>query len=171
MKTYNTKYCDHKKIMVKRSLLLLLCMIGLWGYLLADDVSEDTVVSESVRYDSRMSVGGRLLRGIERISPVAENENANARLTVNGEIADGWSVESPLFDSTQKSDDWHDFALNEGKTIAEAKLLVLNNENIIIHGGALMEDETWEAGKIHVVHHWVRIPQGMTLTVETDEVN
>ena len=119
------------KNMMKRSFLLLFCMIAFWGNLLAEDVSEDTVVSESVRYDSRMSVGGRLLRGIDRISPVAENGNANARLVVDGQIADGWSVGNPQFDSMKKSDDWHDFILNIILNIGHL-LLALNMSNIFI---------------------------------------
>ena len=158
---------------MKRELLLLLCLLGIAFALRgADEISECTEMSKkSVRVDARTTVGGRIIHGTERISPVAENENANARLTVDGSSAQGWTVEDPEYDSTQlRKDGWHEFALNEGVKTAMANLLVLNDDEIEIHGGVLADDEIWEEGKIHVIRNWVRIPQGKTLTVEANAI-
>ncbi|MCR4573818.1 MAG: PKD domain-containing protein [Lentisphaeria bacterium] len=159
--------------MKKSLLLLLLCFLGVWAILRADDISEHTAKSASVRIDARTSVGGRILHGEKvDISPVAENENKNARLSIDNRPAEGWTVAKPEYDSTQLTrDGWYAFSLNEGAETATAKLLALNDEEIEIHGGALKNgDETWEKGKIHIVRNWVRIPQGVTLTVKADAV-
>ena len=105
---------------MKRKLLLLLCLfsvaVALRG---ADEISECTEMSKkSVRVDARTTVGGRIIHETERISPVAGNENANARLTVDGASADGWTVGKPQYDSTVKRDGWYGFSLYEGKTTA-----------------------------------------------------
>ncbi|MBP5673163.1 MAG: PKD domain-containing protein, partial [Victivallales bacterium] len=155
---------------MKKSLLLLLCFLGVWAILRADDISEDTMRSATVRIDGRASVGGRIIHGTQMISPVAENANVNAKLTVDGFAANGWTVGNPQFDSRKEEDGWHGFVLNEGAKKAEANLLILNDDQVVIHGGALTANETWAAGKVHVVRNWVRIPQGVTLTVEADAV-
>ena len=43
------------------------------------EVSEYTVTTGTFTLDTRTTVGGRMLHGTERISPVAESENAAAR--------------------------------------------------------------------------------------------
>ena len=150
---------------------LLLCLLGIGAVFAADEISETTYTTPvGVRVDTRTSVGGRIIYGTQRISPVAENENKNARLSIDGDIPDGWSVADPEYDSTVKRDGWHAFSLNEGKTAAEANLLVLNDDDVEIHGGALTSNETWAAGKIHVVRNWVRIPDGKTLTIKENAV-
>ena len=155
---------------MKRNLLLLFCLFGVWAVLRADDISEDTMRSAAVRIDGRTSIGGRIIHGTQRISPVAENANGNAKLTVDRFAADGWSVGNPQFDSRKEEDGWHGFVLNEGTKKAEANLLILNDDHVVIHGGALTANETWAAGKVHVVRNWVRIPEGRTLTVATNAV-
>ncbi|MCR4574717.1 MAG: hypothetical protein K5787_13240, partial [Lentisphaeria bacterium] len=126
--------------------------------------------SATVRIDGRASVGGRIIHGTQMISPVAENANVNAKLTVDGFAANGWTVGNPQFDSRKEEDGWHGFVLNEGAKKAEANLLILNDDQVVIHGGALTANETWAAGKVHVVRNWVRIPQGRTLMVAADAV-
>ncbi len=136
----------------------------------ADISSTDTVLSDFVRIDARSTAGWQLSEGTAYISPVAESANDNARLSVDGKAANGWSVAAPSFDTTRLADGWHAFALNEGAATAEANLLVLNDMAVVQHGGVLETDEMWGADKVHVVCHWVRIPEGMTLTIEEGAV-
>ncbi len=136
-----------------------------------DDILEDTAESEAMRVDTRTSIGGRILHGeAEYVSPVVENENANVQLAVDGLVADGWTANAPRYDSTKLKNGWHRFVLNEGETVSEAELLILNDNGIEMHGGVLTADETWTADKVHVIRHWVRIQEGMTLTVKTGAV-
>ena len=53
-------------------------------------------------------------RGTLRVSPVAEEARDDTVLTVDGEVAEGWSVAEPYYDSTQLADGWHEFTLQEG---------------------------------------------------------
>ena len=124
--------------------------------------------SDFVRLDTRDATAALLLQGTERISPVAENADPTAQLLVDGKPAKpaaGWTVANPLFDSSTLGDGAHSFALYEGGKEIQAKMVVLNADDVVIHGGVLAASETWAAGKTHVVRDWVRIPEGMTLTI------
>ena len=133
--------------------------------------TENTCMSAvGVRLDLRSSVGGRLLVGEEYISPVAEEENANARMTVDGAEFAGWNVDSPWIDSSKLTNDWHVFALNEGYETLETELLPMNRNDVVVHEGILENDETWTADKLHIVRHWVRVPTGVTLTIQTQSI-
>ncbi|MBR4902758.1 MAG: hypothetical protein IKZ46_17595, partial [Victivallales bacterium] len=154
---------------MKRSFLLL-CLVGMATFLWAE-TSEDIAVSTVVRCDSRTTFGGRILRGTERISPVATDDDANARLFIDGNMTNGWTIGNPQFDSTAiRKDGWHRFALNEETNTAMTELFVLNDDGIVIHGGVLEANETWTTGKVHVIRHWVRVPEGVTLTVEANAI-
>ncbi len=155
---------------MKRSLLLL-CLVGMAIALWADEASEDTAVSATVRYDSRTTFGARILHGTERISPVAIEYTTNARLFVDGNVTNGWTIGDPQFNSTAiRKNGWHRFALEEGENTTSTELFVLNDDGIVIHGGVLKANETWAADKVHIVRHWVRVPEGVTLTVEANAV-
>lgn len=91
---------------------LVLCMASALSAL--GHISEDTVTSETFVLETRTSVGGRLVHGNGRLSPVADKEDENVWLSVDGAIAEGWSVGTPQFDSTVLADGWHEFVLNEG---------------------------------------------------------
>ena len=121
--------------------------------------------SDFVRLDTRDATAALLLQGTERISPVAENADPTAQLLVDGNPAAGWTIANPLFDSSTLGDGAHSFALYEGGKEIQAKMVVLNADDVVIHGGVLEASETWAAGKTHVVRDWVRIPEGMTLTI------
>ncbi len=128
--------------------------------------------SALVCLDARSSVGGRLLHGTEWISPVATstNSNANIKLIVEGYENDQWTVANPMFNSLKKEDGWYSFELNEGEKKTTVNLLVLNDNDVVIHGGMLTENETWSAGKVHVVKHWVRVPEGKILNIEPNAI-
>jgi formylglycine-generating enzyme required for sulfatase activity len=137
----------------------------------AQELSSDSVLSDLVRVDARSTVGGRILCGTERISPVATKESANARLSIDGAVTNGWTVENPLLDSMAiRMDGWHRFTLDEGANTASIDLLVLNSHDVEIHGGVLEANETWAADKLHVIRHLVQVPEGVTLTVEAGAV-
>ena len=70
-----------------------MCFLGVWAILRADDISEDTMRSATVRIDGRASVGGRIIHGTQMISPVAENANVNAKLAFRP-LLDG---DQPIF--------------------------------------------------------------------------
>ena len=134
-------------------------------------MKDNTVFSNAIRLDVRApSRGGRILHGAERISPVAEKEDAEVKLKVGDANATGWKVTEPQYATTQLNDDWHDFTLTEGENTAMTRLLVLNGDDVVIHEGVLSKNETWFAGKVHVVRHWVRVPENVTLTIEAKAV-
>ncbi|MBR5024534.1 MAG: hypothetical protein IKX48_05665, partial [Victivallales bacterium] len=120
-----------KKIAMRRSFLLLLCLVCIVSILQANDISKDTMRSSAVRIDGRRSVGGRMLHGTECISPMAEMENAKSKLTINDMTAIGWTVNAPRYDSTKIDDGWHRFNLKEGNVTAMVEMLVLNDSSIV----------------------------------------
>ena len=152
----------------RNTLLAIFALMG--SFLLADGLSEDTAVSAPFRLEQRTSFGGRLARGEVRISSVAEEENANARLAIDGQEPQDWSVSAPVWDSSSLKDGWYDASLDEGENTASAELAVLNRADVEIHGGALEANETWSADKLHIVQYWVRIPAGKTLAIEDGAV-
>ena len=54
--------------------------------------TDESMDTATIRLDVRTSVGGSILHGTERISPVAESETDTAVLTVDGASADGWKA-------------------------------------------------------------------------------
>ena len=156
---------------MNRRLLWLLGLVGFVTITWAEGNKDDTKTSNTFRLDVRVPFrGGRILHGMERISPVAEEENTEAKLTVDDITATGWKVSSPQYVTTKLNDGWHDFALTEGENTAITKLLVLNGGGVAIHEGILSKSETWSADKVHVVRHWVRVPENVTLTVAANAV-
>ena len=120
---------------MKRQLLLLLCFVEIASALWAEGKQDDVGWTETIRLDVRSSVGGSILYGTERISPVAESEAATAMLTTDGASASGWNVSAPQYDTTKLEDGWHGFVLTESDGTAEASMLVLNGSNVVIHEG------------------------------------
>ena len=155
---------------MKRQLQLLLCIMGIAAVLKAEENRDDTVWSAAIRLDARTSTGGRLCNGTERISHVAVEEDAAAALKADNAVAVGWSVANPFYATTKLEDDWHAFSLKEGAQNYDASLLTLNSADIAVHEGVLSTDETWGANQLHIVRHWVRIPEGVTLTIESQAV-
>ena len=155
---------------MKRQLLLLLCFAGMASVLWADGKRDDVGWTADIRLDVRTSVGGSILHGTERISPVAENEAAAATLTMDGASASGWNVSAPQYDTTKLEDGWHGFVLMESDGTTESSMLVLNGSNVVIHEGVLTENETWATNAVHIVRHWVRVPEGVTLTIAPQAV-
>ncbi|MCR4572435.1 MAG: hypothetical protein K5787_01575 [Lentisphaeria bacterium] len=155
---------------MKRQLQLLLCLVGIAAVLKAEENRDDTVWSAAIRLDARTSTGGRLCNGTERISPVAAEEDAAAALKADNAVAVGWSVANPFYATTKLEDDWHAFSLKEGTKNYDVSLLTLNSADIVVHEGVLSTDETWGANQLHIVRHWVRVPEGVTLTIESQAV-
>ena len=104
-------------------------------------------------------------RGTLRVSPVAEEARDDAVLTVDGEVADGWSVAEPMFDSTQLADGWHEFTLQEGDESFTVRIWVLNDPKYVFHEGIVEEDETWGTEQVHLVHGWLSIPEGSQVVI------
>ena len=150
------------------TLLLCLCETGIHA-------TESTTESAPVRIDLRvidknlvnivnnLNIGGLIISGTERVSPVAEIASDSATLTINDEKADGWSTYEPNYDSTKTSDGWYAFKLTENGTEFTKPILVLNG--VALHEGVLESDETWDDSIVHVVRDVVRVPSGKTLTV------
>lgn len=116
----------------------------------AEVVFADSDESPAVRFenrDSHESYGAEIVCGVELKS-------------VNGEsIAEAW-------DTTQERDGWVDVTDGDEKI----RLLVRNDESVIIEGGRLNETTTWSKDKVHVVRNWVVVPNGVTLTIAAGTV-
>ncbi|MBR6058301.1 MAG: right-handed parallel beta-helix repeat-containing protein, partial [Victivallales bacterium] len=154
---------------MKRHVLFVLCLAGLISCLWAGE-DEDIVTTDGFRIDVRTTMGGRMLHGTEKISSVAENETSGAKLTVDQKTAAGWTVANPSYNSTTVADGWHDFTLKEGTDSFDARMLIINTSDIVIHEGVLKGDETWTKDKLHIVRHWVRVPENITLTIAPQAV-
>jgi RHS repeat-associated protein len=68
--------------------------------------------------------------------------------------------------TTAHADGPHTLALGA----AEASVDILNDPNVVVHGGRLEASETWDAARLHLVRNWVAVPSGVTLTVEAGAV-
>ena len=116
--------------------------------------------SEAFRLDVRACP---VATGVERVSPVAENGDNGEVLTVDEIEAVGWTSASPQWDSASVADGRHTMAM--AGVDASVTVEVLNGAKVAVHGGVLASNETWEADRLHVVRHLVRIPEGVTLTI------
>ena len=134
-------------------------MLLLW----TSEMGLHATLSAPVRLDLRTTIGGQIITGTERVSPVAEKADASASLTIGDAAAQSWSVAEPNYDSTKLTDGWHDFKLTENKTDVTRNLLVLNG--VAVHEGVLESDETWNSSKVHVVRDLVRVPSDRTLAI------
>jgi len=143
------------------TLLLCLCETGIHATESAPVRIDLRVINEEL--DKIRNIGGLIISGTERVSPVAAVASDSATLTIDEENADGWSVDEPNYDSTQKTDGWHAFKLTENGTDFTKSLLVLNG--VALHEGVLESNETWDKSMVHVVRDVVRVPSDKTLTV------
>ncbi len=107
--------------------------------------------SAPVRFDTRETIGGRIVHGVE----------------MRGE-PDG-SAFAP-WDTTALADGWHEISGSAGGSPAVAEVLALNSPSIAIEGGRLLSNATWDATKTHLVRHTVVVPSGVTLTVTAGAV-
>jgi len=94
----------------------------------------------SVRVDMRSGTGGRLAHGTERIG------------RADGSAAEEWNT-------TGETDGWKRIE-RDGTSV---DLLVRNGADV--EEGRLAEDAVWSNDVVHVVRHWVTVPDGKTLTI------
>lgn len=98
--------------------------------------------SDTVRFDGRDSLGGRMVHGVEWLG-TPDGEGGEAADTAAWE--DGWR------------------AITAGGEATD--ILSLNAAAIAVEGGRLRENTTWDDSATHLVRHWVVVPNGKTLTV------
>lgn len=94
----------------------------------------------SVRVDMRSGTGGHLAHGTERIG------------RADGSAAEEWNT-------TGEADGWKRIE-RDGSSV---DLLVRNGADV--EEGRLADDAVWSNDVVHVVRHWVTVPDGKTLTI------
>lgn len=100
----------------------------------------------------------------------AETEVLLSRDGVDTAIATGVSAFDRGFhwDSTEVADGLYEFraiaTTPDGQTVETVRQMLVNN-SVLWHSGALTGDETWAAGRVHVVDGPLTVPSGTTLTV------
>lgn len=94
----------------------------------------------SVRVDMRSGTGGRLAHGTERIG------------RADGSAAEEWNTAG-------EADGWKRIE-RDG---ASVDLLVRNGADV--EEGRLADDAVWSNDVVHVIRHWVTVPDGKTLTI------
>ncbi len=114
--------------------------------------------SDAICLETRGGFAGHVVRGSVRVSPL---DGVSATPTLDGEALPGWSASAPSWDTTGVADGWHTLSLDD----REVPVMVLNSDDVEIHGGALSSDETWSADKLHLVQHWVRGSADAALTI------
>ena len=107
------------------------------------------LVSSPVRVDTRTTFGRYIATGVET---VGEPGGDSVREWDTTQVADGW---------TEVSSTW------AGPQPVQVRVI---NENAVVHGGRLTTSETWTADRVHVVRSNIVVPDGVTLTLETDAV-
>ena len=62
----------------------------------------------------------------------------------------------------------HDILDEYGETLAtmQKTFSIVDEEDVVMHGGTLTQNETWEAGKVHVVYQTVVVPSIYTIFIE-----
>ena len=62
----------------------------------------------------------------------------------------------------------HDILDEVGETLAtmQKTFSIADDEDVVMHGGTLTQNETWEAGKVHVVYQTVVVPSIYTIFIE-----
>ena len=68
---------------------------------------------------------------------------------------------SASWDTTALADGWQSVS-DGGET---ANVLVRNGSSVAVEGGRLSASTTWDSSKIHLVRHWVVVPDGVTLAI------
>jgi len=149
-----------------KHILLCLCLLAAAARMTwADDIPSCS--SAPVHLDIRSTNDSTLpFRGVLRVSPVANEPTEDAVLYVDGELAEGWSVAEPVYDSTGLADGWHDFALQEGDARVQVRVFILNDEKYVFHEGIVEGEETWAADRVHLIHGWLAIPEGAQVAIE-----
>lgn len=138
-------------------------------------------VMETIVYDTLYSISGTSVMNLDTregvmiiggktwISPIGNSQGT--RLLVYGDDVRGWSTSSPLWDSASIEDDCITLMLANGNTVVNKReMLVLNNSDVMLHGGTLVADERWDAGKVHIVQGDIIVPVGVTLSITADTV-
>ncbi len=116
--------------------------------------------------DNRSTFGGQAVHGNQvYVSPRQNSSSADTTFKINGKRAVGWSQASPFWNSTSVADSIY---TGEGNT--SIVVAVLNDDNVVFHGGVLAQDESWEGGKVHLVQYSTRVPSGVTLNIEDDAI-
>ncbi|MGN0867101.1 MAG: leucine-rich repeat protein [Oligosphaeraceae bacterium] len=134
------------------ALLLALLLPGACGELRASSVSNTFTL------DTRDIP---VVTGLVYLAP--SRTDATAVPQVDGAPAAGWTADSPYWDSSSVEDGLH--TLSVAGESATPVVLTLNSPELVLHEGALDDDEVWTADKIHVVLGLVRIPEGRRLII------
>jgi hypothetical protein len=114
--------------------------------------------SNAICVETRGGFSGHVVRGSVRVAPL---DGVSATPTLDGKALSGWSASAPNWDTTGVADGWHTLSLDS----RNVSVMVLNSDDVEIHGGALSADETWSADKLHLVQHWVHGSEDAALTI------
>ena len=116
--------------------------------------------------DNRSTFGGQAVHGNHvYVSPRQASVTPDVTFKINGKNATGWSKSKPFWDSTSVGNAIYRPDNNVNKPIA-----VLNDANVVFHGGVLEQNETWAGDKVHLVQYSTRVPSGVTLTIAEDAI-
>ena len=155
----------------KRQVTRLLIMLG-WGMAslaavaapLFDPGNMASSAPAVCRLDTRSSFGGRLARG--ELALNTTGAEAGTELALDGVALGTVASGSFLWNTAAYADGPHVLALGA----VESGVDILNDPEVVIHGGRLDASETWDAAHLHIVRNWVVVPSGVTLTIEAGAV-
>ena len=113
--------------------------------------------------DNRSTFGWQVVHGKNvYVSPRKSSYKPDTTFIINGKTASGWSQINPFWNSTSVENAYY--------SVDNAKLAVLNDNNVVFHGGVLEQNETWEGNKVHLVQYSTRVPRGYTLTIADNAI-
>lgn len=98
--------------------------------------------AQSIRVDTRDTLGGVMASGIEKQG-----------------VPDGTTYTD--WNTTSLADGWQSLTSGE----ATKEVITLNAPTVRVEGGRLQANQTWGNTRVHMVRNWVVVPKGLTLTL------
>ncbi len=120
--------------------------------------------AEDVYLDTRRDFGGMLAHGTVAIAVRGAGDNDKTPKINNKALSN-----PSAFNTTTLEDGWYPAQLPETPSLEE-NIAILNDSGVMIHGGRLAFDETWNSMKIHLVRNNVVVPNGVTLTITAGSI-
>ena len=136
------------------------------------DASFSVMLSDTFSLYLHDTYGARVARGLVSLpySAAWRTNAVTARVAIDGAVAAEGAAGTCLWDTAAGSDGehalslfWFD-AIGGQLTSVVARLWVMNDAPL--HAGRLASNETWQAGKVHIVNGMLHIPTGITLTID-----
>ena len=129
--------------------------------LMAALLSAFAAFAESPAVDVQAFHSATAMSGAFRLDLRGEGETGRALVSGTEMFGAPDGSGAVMRDTTELAEGWHRLS-QDG---ASADILVRNDGTVAVEGGRLAANTTWGADKVHLVRHWVVVPNGVTLTI------